>query len=121
MLGNLDILKSKILTDYMPQGNSDPAIIRQERDLFNATRKKTLYDAKFLEEQYVYQASPIKRKQTLQDFVLLFFFVSFAIFSLSIVIYSFLINGMSYEAAAKTLSLCIILGLLITVVLMKFA
>jgi hypothetical protein len=46
------------------------------------------YDRKFEEAQYKFQASGGKtRKQTLQEFVILFFFVGYAFFTVSLILY----------------------------------
>jgi len=47
------------------------------------------YDRQFEEAQYKFQASGGKtRKQTLQEFVILFFFVGYSLFTVSLVLYS---------------------------------
>lgn len=46
------------------------------------------YDRKFEEEQYKFQANGGKsRKQTLQEFIILFFFVGYALFTVSLIMY----------------------------------
>ena len=46
------------------------------------------YDRKFEEEQHKFQANGGKsRKQTLQEFVILFFFVGYALFTISLIMY----------------------------------
>lgn len=121
VLANLDILQGRIRTGYATRATTDPASVQQELELYKTTSQKTTYDAKFLEEQYPYQKSPKKRTQTLQEFVLLFFYVSFAIFSVALIIYAFLEEGQSYSAAAKMLGLCVVLCLAITAILIRVA
>ena len=120
---NIDILESRIKDGFVLQGttNKNPAALQQERDLYTAKSQKGVYDAKFLEEQFPYQKSPKKRRQTLQEFVLLFFYISLAIFSLSVTLYAFLENGQSYSAAAKAFGLCIVLCIAITAILIRVA
>jgi hypothetical protein len=118
---NLDILKSRIQDGFVLQGKKDPAKVQQEMDLYTVKSQKGVYDAKFLEEQFPYQKSPKKRRQTLQEFVLLFFYISLAIFCLSVTLYAFLENGQSYSAAAKAFGLCIVLCIAITAILIKVA
>ena len=89
--------------------------------LYNINLQKQMYDNKFVEEQYNYQKTPKKRGQTLQEFVLLFFYISLAIFSIAIVIYAFLENGQSYAAAGQALLLCIVLTIAITAILIRVA
>jgi len=121
ILSNMDIVKDRILSGYSTQGSRDPAIIKQQIELNTAQRQKSIYDAKFLEEQYQYQKTPKQRSQTLQEFVLLFFYVSLGIFSVALIVYAFLTNGQSYSAAAKMLGLCIVMCIAITAILIKVA
>jgi hypothetical protein len=121
ILSNMDIVKDRIVSGYSTQGTRDPAIIQQEMELYTVKREKNIYDAKFLEEQYQYQKTPKQRNQTLQEFVLLFFYVSLGIFSVALIVYAFLINGQSYSAAAKMLGLCIVMCIAITAILIKVA
>jgi hypothetical protein len=121
VLANLDILQGRIRTGYATKETTDPATVQQELELYKTTSQKTTYDAKFLEEQYPYQRSPKRRTQTLQEFVLLFFYVSFAIFSVALIIYAFLEGGQSYSAAGKMLGLCLVLCLAITAILIRVA
>lgn len=120
LLSTLDILKAKITSGYSPQ-NVDQAIVQQEMDLHAATSEKSIYDSKFLEEQYPYQKTPKRRIQTLQEFVLLFFYISLGIFSVALIIFTFLENGQSYSEAAKMLGLCVILFLAVTAILIRVA
>ena len=121
ILSNMDIVKDRIVSGYSTQGTRNPAIIQQEMELYTVKRDKNIYDAKFLEEQYQYQKTPKQRSQTLQEFVLLFFYVSLGIFSVALIVYAFLINGQSYSAAGKMLGLCIVMCLAITAILIKVA
>jgi hypothetical protein len=119
IITNLDILKGRIVSGYTKK--FDPAIVKQERELYTTRTQKSEYDAKFLEDQSSYQNTPKQRNQTLQEFVFLFFYVSLGIFSVALTIYSFLTSGQSYSEAAKTLGLCIVGVLAITAILIRMA
>jgi hypothetical protein len=119
ILENLNTLKDKITASYGAETN--PMKLQRQKELDSAKREKNIYDAKFLEEQYLYQKLPRSRNQTLQEFVLLFFYVSLGIFSVALIIYAFLINGQSFSEAAKMLGLCIVMCLLITALLIRLA
>jgi ABC-type transport system involved in cytochrome bd biosynthesis fused ATPase/permease subunit len=121
LLTKLDILQGRIKSGYAMRGTTDPAILRQEKESSEALAKARTYDAKFLEEQSSYQKNPKQRVQTLQEFVLLFFYVSFAIFSIAITIAAFLEDGQNYTTAAKVFGLCIVLALAITAILIRVA
>jgi hypothetical protein len=121
LLTKLDILQGRIKSGYATKGTTNPAILRQERESSEALSKARTYDSKFLEEQSSYQKSPKQRGQTLQEFVLLFFYVSFAIFSIAITIAAFLEDGQNYVTAAKVFGLCLVLALAITAILIRVA
>ena len=121
ILANLDILQGRIRTGYATKGSTDPAILREGKMSSDALAKARTFDAKFVEEQSAYQKNPRQRGQTLQEFVLLFFYVSFLIFSISITIGAFLEDGQNYTTAAKVFGLCIVMGLAITAILIRFA
>ena len=93
----------------------------EQLDVHNAERQKGIYDAKFLEEKYPYQGTPKRRRQTLQEFVLLFFYISFAILVIALMIYAYLENGNSFTAAAKVLGFSCIIALAMTGILIKIA
>jgi hypothetical protein len=120
LLSTLDILQAKITNGYSPQ-DADQATIQQQMELHAATSEKGIYDAKFLEEKYPHQHAPKQRGQTLQEFVLLFFYISLGIFSVALIIFAFLENGQSYSEAAKMLGLCVFLFLAVTVILIRVA
>jgi hypothetical protein len=121
ILANLDILQGRIKTGYAEKGVTDPAVLREAKMSSDALSKARTFDAKFLEEQSNYQKSPKQRGQTLQEFVLLFFYVSFAIFSIAVTIAAFLEDGQNYMTAAKVFGLCIVLALAITAILIRVA
>ena len=119
IIANLDILRGRIVSGY--ERKSNPAMVQEQRDLHATRTQKDMYDAKFLEEQHSYQKTPRQRNQTLQEFVLLFFYVSLGIFSIALTIYAFLTSGQSYSEAAKTLGLCMVATLVITAILIRMA
>jgi hypothetical protein len=120
LLSTLDILKAKVMNGYAPQA-ADQATVQQHMELHATTSEQGIYDSKFREEHYPYQKTPKQRSQTLQEFVLLFFYVSLAIFSLALILFAFLENGQSYSEAAKMLGLCVVLILAVTAILIRVA
>jgi len=120
LLSTLDILKAKVMNGYAPQA-ADQATVQQHMELHATTSEQGIYDSKFSEEHYPYQKTPKQRSQTLQEFVLLFFYVSLAIFSLALILFAFLENGQSYSEAAKMLGLCVVLILAVTAILIRVA
>lgn len=89
----------------------------ENRDLENEIQT---YKTKFEEEESKLQALGGKtRKQTLQEFVLLFFWISYAVFTVSAGLYSYRTTGSS--AAQKMVGILFLLALVITAVLIRYA
>lgn len=118
----LAMVEGKIREAYADDVSNSPAVIQQEVDLYNAKKDIEIYNSKFEEEKFPYQTSgPKKRRQTLQEFVLLFFYISLLIFTIAVTIFAFLHYGRSYTAALNALILCIVVCLAITALLMRVA
>jgi hypothetical protein len=80
----------------------------------------TAHDTQFEEEEAKLQASGKKtRQQTLQEFVLLFFFCSYSIFTAAICLYSYLEKGM--VEVPKILGILFLLGLVIAGLIIRLA
>lgn len=78
------------------------------------------YKTQFEEEESKLQALGGKtRKQTLQEFVLLFFWISYAVFGVSAGLYTYRTGGSS--AAQKMVGVLFLLALVITAVLIRYA
>ena len=102
-LNNLDLLEKKLRVGYVQLGIEDKATIDQEKDLYMLTQDKHIYDSKFVEEKSQYQTKPKERKQTLQEFVFLFLYISFAIFAIALSVSSYLDNNRSIFSALSSL------------------
>ncbi len=89
----------------------------EERDVKDETRK---YETLFEEEESKLQALGGKtRKQTLQEFVLLFFWISYAVFTISVGLYTSRTQGTG--AAQKMVGILILVALVITAILIRYA
>jgi hypothetical protein len=95
LLNKLDIIKERITSGYSQLAPSDPSTVNQQMKLSTAKNNKKLYNSKFLEEQYPNQRTIKRRAQTLQEFVLLFFYVAFAIFTIAFAATYFMQNNIS--------------------------
>jgi len=113
-------LQSSLMNAVYNSGNIRLSTAEQ-LDVHRAETQKGIYDAKFLEEQYTYQGAPKRRRQTLQEFVLLFFYISFAILTIALMIYAYLENGNNMTAAAKVFGFSCIIALAMTGILVKVA
>ena len=104
------IIKSKatsVQNNVLP--NSDIDALNEEADR---------YDRKFEEEQYKFLLNGGKsRKQTLQEFVILFFFVAYALFTVSLVLYA----NVTGTSIAKTLILMAFILLVVSGLILRYA
>jgi len=113
---SLHIFKSKIDDT---NNKLDAAQVKQQVDLNTIKNDKKIYDSKFLEEQFPYQTKTKQRRQTLQEFVLLFFYISLAIFCIAMMINAYLENGQDYSVAVKILGLFVVIAFAITAILIR--
>lgn len=89
----------------------------EERDVKDETRK---YETLFEEEESRLQALGGKtRKQTLQEFVLLFFWISYAVFAISVGLFTSRTQGSS--AAQKMVGILVLGAFVITAILIRYA
>jgi len=97
-------------SEYKSNPIASPADLKFMKEVREIDEQKEAYDREFVEaESKIQAAGGIKRRQTLQEFVLLFFFVSFGIFTAALVAHSF-IRG-DYFLALKTVLLMIVICL----------
>lgn len=122
LYNRITILESNISESY------DKVIDRQvkgggytnEKELNDLKAEADAYDRKFEEEESKLQGLGGKtRKQTLQEFVLLFFFVAYGLFAVSLAVQAQITQG--GNAALKILGAMFFAGLLITGILIRYA
>ena len=91
--------------------------LKQElRDLKQEEKK---YDQDFREQQAIVNSRGGKtREQTLQEFVLVFFYIGFALLSVSLAAYVSIQNGGS---AGKVIGIMAFIGLMITGIIIRYA
>lgn len=115
LLETLKTLKSSIIkskatsVDNNVLPNSEIDALKEEADT---------YDRKFEEEQYKFLLNGGKsRKQTLQEFVILFFFVSYALLTVSFIVFG---NAMDISTAKIFFGMLFIL-LMISGIILRYA
>ncbi len=122
LYNRITILESNISESY------DKVIDRQlkgggytnEKELNDLKAETDAYDRKFEEEESKLQGLGGKtRKQTLQEFVLLFFFVAYGLFVVSLAVQAQITQG--GNSALKILAAMVFAGLLITGILIRYA
>ena len=109
-------LKSSIVNSA--ETNSTQTMFQNE--IRHMKYASTAHDTLFEEEEAKLQASGKKtRQQTLQEFVILFFFCSYALFTAAICLYSYLEKGM--VEVPKILGILFLLGLVIAGLIIRLA
>jgi hypothetical protein len=122
---DLNILQGKIEESYnsLVKGASSELgglDLKLKNEIKELAQKESEYNVLFQEEEARRQAMGGKsRKQTLQEFVLLFFFVSLAVFALSMALYSASTGGLL--SAVKILGLSLIIALIVSAIIIKYA
>lgn len=96
--------------------------IRVKSEIVAMKEEQERYDTMFEEEESILQTMGGKtRMQTLQEFVLTFFYSGFFLFSIAITIYYFLRTGRSGSEFAKAMGVMAFIGLVITGLLIRYA
>ena len=101
-----------------PVDRTSLAFKQEIRDL---QQEETRYDQEFREQQAILQSRGGKsREQTLQEFVLLFFYVGFVMVSIALAVYTAIQNGNPMNAA-KVIGIMTFIGLLVTGLIIRYA
>jgi hypothetical protein len=104
-------------TKGAPQG----LILQTNSEIHELQGLEQTYNTEFREEERRFQMMGGKtRHQTLQEFVLLFFWVGFVVLTFSLVTLSF-INTQNVKNGLKIVGLMAFIGLLITAILIRYA
>lgn len=122
-IDELTSLKSKISDSYDILSNtniSQKRTLKQSKESNDLQQEAEMYDRLFEEEEAKLQAFGGKtRAETLQEFVLLFFFVGYGIFTVSMALLAMSTQGSS--AALKIIGILIFCLLLISGILIRYA
>jgi len=112
ILNELTILQHKISESYdnyvKPSNKGEITLIQEDY-----VSKSAMYDRLFQEKEGASQSSPKGRAQTLQEYILLFFFVAFAIFSISLALLSSSITAKGMQVFGLMSLIIILSGALI--------
>ena len=112
ILNELTILQHKISESYdnyvKPSNKGEITLIQEDY-----VSKGAMYDRLFQEKEGASQSSRKGRAQTLQEYVLLFFFVAFAIFSISLALLSSSLTGKGMQVFGLMSLIIILSGALI--------
>ena len=115
LLETLQMLKSTIIKSKATSVNNN---VLPNSEIDALKEEADTYDRKFEEEQYKFLLNGGKsRKQTLQEFVILFFFVSYALLTVSFIVFG---NAMDISTAKIFFGMLFIL-LMISGIIMRYA
>ena len=124
IIDELTILTASITNSFNNMNTRASTSKAQDNDILTQSTIKNLkdqadmVDRKFEEAEYKVQASGGKsRKQTLQEFVILFFFVAYAAFTISLVLYS----KATGKSVLKTLGTMAFILLIIVGIIIRYA
>jgi hypothetical protein len=110
----LTILKSSMTNSY----NNIKNVVTNDSQLEFIKKQTDTANRQFEEAQYKFQASGGKsRKQTLQEFVILFFFVAYAALTVSLILYGRALG----VSTAKIFSLMAFALLMISGIIVRYA
>ena len=88
IIDELTIVKSSMTDSYNKIKNPGASVITNDSQIESIKKQTDTANRQFEEAQYKFQASGGKsRKQTLQEFVILFFFVAYAALTVSLILY----------------------------------
>lgn len=90
IIDELTIVTASITKSYnnLSKSSLSSSDVQSQAKIDSLTQEAANYDRQFEEAQYKFQANGGKtRKQTLQEFVILFFFVGYALFTMSLIMY----------------------------------
>jgi hypothetical protein len=122
-IDELTSLKSKISDSFDTLSNTDLSkkrTLKQSKESSDLEKEAEMYDRLFEEEEAKLQAFGGKtRAETLQEFVLLFFFVGYGIFTVSIALLAMTTQGTT--AALKIVGLMVFCLLLISGLIIRYA
>jgi hypothetical protein len=122
LIDTLTVTRANILNSWNRINTNSPDTssntLQSRATIETLNQQAAEYDRQFEEAQYKFQASGGKsRKQTLQEFVILFFFVGYALFTISLILYGQAV-GIS---TAKIFGGMLFLLLIITGIIVRYA
>ena len=94
-------------------------VAKSKQELKNLKKDQDVYDAQFTEEEMLSQARGGKsRQQTLQEFVLLFFFVAYGVLTISLTLAAYRDAGGA--SAVKMLVLMTLMSLVVAAFIIRY-
>jgi hypothetical protein len=118
IMDELTIVVDSMTTSYNDLKNIKASVRTNNSVIENLKKQTDTANRKFEEAQYKFQASGGKsRKQTLQEFVILFFFVAYAAFTVSLILYGRALG----VSTAKILGLMAFALLMISGIIVRYA
>ncbi len=119
LLDRLTVLRSNIVASFADTSDlKQTTVSKAKQQMRTLAQEKAVADAEFREEESLSQAMGGKsRKQTLQEFVLLFFFVAYGILTISLTLTTFRSEGGS--SALKMFGLMTLMSLVVAAFILR--
>lgn len=122
MIERLTSIKLQISENFKQLQGSSVSKMKIQSEIRDMKDEQQKYDSLFEEEESTIQAMGGRtRMQTLQEFVLTFFYTGFVLISLSIAIYYYIRTGGSKKEVFKVIGLMIFIGLVITGLIIRLS
>lgn len=118
ILDELTIVVNSMTNSYNDLKNMKDSVVTNNNVIETLKKQTDTANRKFEEAQYKFQASGGKsRRQTLQEFVILFFFVAYAAFTISLILYGTAVG----VSTAKILGVMAFALLMISGIIIRYA
>ncbi len=119
VLDRLTVLRSNIVASFADTSDlKQKTVAQSKQQIRTLAQEKAVADAEFREEESLSQAmGGQSRKQTLQEFVLLFFFVAYGILTISLTLTTFRSEGGS--SALKMFGLMTLMSLVVAAFILR--
>lgn len=119
LIQEIKSLKSSITTNFNRIKTENPTLTF-EREIRDMKEEEKKYDREFIDEHTLYGGKT--RKQTLQEFILLFFYVSLGVFFISLAMITYVKTPEnSFKESLKVFGSGILISILLTAILIRYA
>jgi hypothetical protein len=119
LIQEITSLKSSITTSFNRLKKENPSL-EFEREIRDLKEEEKKYDKEFVNEHTLYGGKT--RKQTLQEFILLFFYVSLGVFFVSLAMITYVKTPEnSLKESLKVFGAGVLIVILLTAILIRYA
>lgn len=121
MIERLTVIKTQLSDNFNHIHNTPESSIKIQSDIRTMKNEQDKYNTLFEEEESIVQAMGGRtRMQTLQEFVLTFFYIGFVLFAISISLYYYVTTG-AIKEMFKAIGVMTFIALLVTGFLIRYS